>query len=343
MVCCISIHRRLRHCVGLGLLFLFGLSPAFLQAEVFVGAIYGRNEGKQILETGSKTADSRGFRGGSRLTYPRNLRYFGLEGRYLVPNFIFRGRYTTSGWQVNAGTAENEDFNLFTISSIRDSGYDYKRNRFRDTPYAISGSRNFAYARGKTALFGYDLATRAEWYWQDSKGEEQLGFFLSVGLSYAYFKYEVYDVMQWIRQSNGGFLYVPIGTGNSFTNNQIEYPIGLGYAFAYRTWRFQGSLEYNNGYNTGKDYHKQRQINFRIKNTYGNGYNLLLGAEHSFADSPEWMLAFQLRAHHYYSKGEIGVYGGIGTEYILTLAGATQGVFLSTKETSGEISILRRF
>lgn len=316
-----------------------------IDSQTFFGVTFGRNNGKQILETGSKTPDLTGFAGGSRLTYPRNYNFLGLVGRYNSDFWTFNTRFNTTGWSRRTGNARNEDFILDEQSSIKDSGADYTKWRFRDTPYSITGSKNFADATGKSNMSSYDLETEVLFYpfqfFSREKGAQTNGFFIDVGLHYTYFKYYVYDVLQYLK-FQGSFFLGPIGYGNSFTNSQIEYPFGAGYKVSIFGVEFLFGIQYINGFNTGKDFHKQRNLNFILSDSFGNGYNYRMVMEYTLSNQST-VIQTRFYGHHYYSKGILSTKGGLGNEYLIAQSGNSQGFHLATKETGYSISVLQKF
>ncbi|MCB1174507.1 MAG: putative porin [Leptospiraceae bacterium] len=288
--------------------------------------------GKHILETGSKTRDANGFAGGSRLTYPRYFSAPGVRGRYSTHNWLVDLNYQLTNGSQRSGTARNEDFALYENSTIRSSGWDLRTGRYRDTPYTINGSRNFADASGKSDLQYQDLEVNIDWYPWQSDDAPQSGFFLGTGLHYSYQKYQVYDVIQYLRLVNGFFLG-PIGVGNSFSSVEWEFPLGFGYQWHLEQLYIKAALYMNTGINTGRDHHKQRNITFLIQDASGSGiqYNLELGYQMD-AESPYTLFA-RYQGRHYYSRGTIQIRGGLGGEYLLQYTGIRQGVRISRKET----------
>lgn len=318
----------------------FAAAAQSLAAETRAGAFVGANAGEQIFETGSRQPDLRGFAGGSRLTYPRNFNYFGAYLLFLEGPLEFRAALGGTGWYVESGEARNEDFTLNERSTIRRNGFDESNWSFRDSAYVITGSRNFADAKGRSSLIDW----RTDWLvrffpFAPRTSNRAEGLFLELGLSYWYNKQYVYDATQFIG-SGSTVLLAPIGQGNSLSNVIWEIPVGGGYRAGAGDWSFDVAFAFISGYNYGRDFHFQRNITFEIKHGYGTGFYLRSGAEYRLSEAAS--LRLNLWTRRYYSEGLLHSRGGLGEEALLVAFSGSQRMWLSSKESSFDLSIERR-
>jgi hypothetical protein len=160
-----------------------------LAAETRAGAYVGANAGEQIFETGSRQPDLRGFAGGSRLTYPRNFNFFGAYLLFLEGPLEFRAALGGTGWYVESGEARNEDFTLNERSTVRSNGFDESNWSFRDSAYVITGSRNFADAKGRSSLIDWRSDLLARFFPFAPRATVRAeGLFFELGVSYWYNK-----------------------------------------------------------------------------------------------------------------------------------------------------------
>lgn len=333
------------------ILFSGGYTRAFAEdaAELRAGLLYGRNEGKHVLETGSRTPDALGFAGGSRLTYPRNFDYYGLSldfSRSLVDAGF---RYRTTLRYVDTGTTYNEDFVLPSNSGQQENGFDTSQWAFRDSAEIFSGNRNFALSYARTDMLHYDLETSLKFYISPlvqffdtgrlPRSDADEGLYLATSLRYAYFKFYAYEAVQWIG-TRDFVLFGPIGIGNSFANAVLEFPVGPGYRFAAGDFRFDASLLLVSGYNYARDHHVQRGINFIVEYTGGEGFQLNLGAEYRWNE--DYDLSLRFYGHRYYSRGHLQAEGGYGSELLVVALSGSQPVWINTKEAGLEIAVRRR-
>lgn len=311
-----------------------------LAAETRAGVFVGANAGEQIFETGSRQPDLRGFAGGSRLTYPRNFNFFGAYLLFLQGPLEFRAALGGTGWYVESGEARNEDFTLNERSTVRRNGFDESNWSFRDSAYVITGSRNFADAKGRSSLIDWrtDLLARFFPFAPRATARAE-GLFLELGLSYWYNKQYVYDATQYIG-SGSTILIAPIGQGNSLSNVIWEVPIGAGYRMGAGDWAFDVVFAVISGYNYGRDFHFQRNITFEIKHGYGTGFYLRSGAEYRLSEATS--LRLNLWTRRYYSEGLLHSRGGLGEEALLVAFSGSQRMWLSSKESSFDVSIERR-
>ncbi|MBX7058278.1 MAG: putative porin [Leptospirales bacterium] len=293
--------------------------------------------GDLIFETGSRSPDFSGFRGGSRLTYPRNLVQPGLGLRWGVGAWELGAQLQGTGWRQHPGRARNEDFTLQPESTIRRNGFDSSNWSYRDSAYVISAGRNFADAHGRSSMTEYGAGLRVRWFPFDDQSRE--GLFAEAQLQYRYNKQYIYDAWQFIGAGNVIF-YSPIGSGNTLTNVIWEYPLGPGYRFSSGPWRFETALLINNGFNRGRDFHLQRAITFHIKNGAGDG-GILRGAI-GYKIDESYRLEFVMEARRYFSTGELSSTGGLGSEAVLVAVAGPQRVWLSEKEFRTNLSLWAR-
>ncbi len=252
----------------------------------------------------------------------------------------FRAALGGTGWYVESGEARNEDFTLNERSTVRRNGFDESNWSFRDSAYVISGSRNFADAKGRSSLIDWrsDLLVRFFPFAPRATTRAE-GWFLELGLSYWYNKQYVYDATQFIG-SGATLLIAPIGQGNSLSNVIWELPFGAGYRTGAGDWSFDVAFAVINGYNYGRDFHFQRNITFEIKHGYGTGFYLRSGAEYRLSDATS--LRLNLWTRRYYSEGLLHSRGGLGEEALLVAFSGSQRMWLSSKESSFDLSIERR-
>lgn len=333
--------------------------PPGLLARTEIGLVFGQNHGKQIFETGSKIPDISGFAGGSRLTYARDFNYIGVELLLSEPGWVIQTGLRSTGWYVDSGKSRNEDFTLNERSQIRSNNLDLRKGRFRDTPYVISGSHNFADAYGRTAYSGYDISFGLSYYPFADHGRRlpaaeaqqktttgpsiytNTGFFLQMDLRYSYFKYYVYDVVQYIRTVQGPYI-AAIGYGNSFANTVFEYPLGIGYAWQWPNYRLETALTYVSGFNQARDFHKQRNITFITEQGIGDGFAFRIDGSF-YPQETDYSIRLRLYGHRYYSKGTLHAEGGLNDAIFTTMLVTNQRVWLSTKEAGLEIGVIRKF
>ncbi len=318
----------------------FASATQSASAETRVGAFAGANAGEQIFETGSRQPDLRGFAGGSRLTYPRNFNFFGAYLLFLEGPLEFRAALGSTGWYVESGEARNEDFTLNERSTVRRNGFDESNWSFRDSAYVITGSRNFADAKGRSSLIDWRSDFLMRFFpFAPRTIERAEGLFLELGINYWYNKQYVYDATQFIG-SGSTILLAPIGQGNSLSNVIWEVPIGGGYRAVAGDWTFDVAFAVINGYNYGRDFHFQRNITFEIKHGYGSGFYLRSGAEYRLSEATS--LRLNLWTRRYYSEGLLHSRGGLGEEALLVTFSGSQRMWLSSKESSFDVSIERR-
>ncbi len=333
------------------ILFSGGFSAVLADAvDVRAGLIYGRNEGKHVLETGSRTPDASGFAGGSRLTYPRNFDYYGLRLDFSRSLIDAGFSYRTTFRYVDTGTTYNEDFVLpLSNSSQHENGFDTSKWAFRDSAEIFSGNRNFALSYARTDMQHYDLEASLKLYvsplvqlWQTGRlprSDADDGLYLGASLRYAYFKFNTYDAVQWIG-TGSLLLYGPIGLGNSFANSVLEFPVGPGYRFRTGKFRFDANLLLVSGYNYARDHHVQRGINFIVEYGGGEGFLLNLGAEYHLNEDYDISLRFY--GHRYYSRGQLQAEGGYASEALVVALAGSQAVWINTKEAGLEFAVRRR-
>ncbi len=323
---------------------LAALSPTAVAADTEIQAslIFGRNQGEQIFETGTRTPDITGFAGGSRLTYPRNHNYAGLGLAFIRSPVEAHLRFTTTGYYIDPGGSRNEDFTLDQTSTQSSNGFDTGQWRFRDSAYTIAGNQNFADARARTSLSRYDAEALIRVFpfqlFRAPGERENAGLYLGGALRYSYAKYYVYDAIQYIRTTNGLFLG-PIGIGNSLADAVLEFPVGAGYRYTSGAFSYDALFMINSGYNRSRDHHIQRAINFRIRQGAGDGFFLRLGVDYRI--NRDYAIAARFFGRRYYSRGFIETDGGLGQEALLVALSGKQQVWLNTKEAGVEFEIIR--
>ncbi|MEQ9363395.1 MAG: putative porin [Leptospirales bacterium] len=310
--------------------------------EIQASLIFGRNEGEQIFETGSRTPDITGFAGGSRLTYPRNHNFAGLGLALIRSPVEVHLRATTTGWYIDPGGARNEDFTLPPNSTESRSGFDTGDWKFGDSAYTIAGNQNFADARARASLSRYDLEALVRAFpfqlFRPVGARENTGPYLGGALRYSYAKYYVYDAIQYVRTTNGPFLG-PIGIGNSLADSVLEFPLGAGYRYRSGDFTYDALFMINSGYNRSRDHHIQRAVNFQIRQGAGDGFFLRLGVDYRI--DRDHSITARFFGRRYYSRGFIRTDGGLGQEALLVALAGKQQVWLNTKEAGVEFEITR--
>ncbi len=319
------VQRPLGQWMALVLLSLIPFSQ--LAAEIEAAAILQTTSGDLIFETGSRNPDLSGFRGGSRLTYPRNLVHGGVAIAWNGAGWESQLQMQTTGWRQRPGRARNEDFVLQPEGTIRGNGFDTSNWSYRDSAYVISGGRNFADARGRSSMNESGIGVQLRYF--PFYPEERSGLFAEAQLQYRYNKQYIYDAWQFI-DLGAAYFYGPIGSGNSLSNNFWEAPIGLGYRFVIGELHLETAFLINSGYNSGRDFHVQRAITFEIRNGAGDG--ILLRTAGRYPISERGALSVSFEARRYFSVGELHSRGGLGREAFFVAISGPQRVWLSEKE-----------
>ncbi|MCE9501192.1 MAG: putative porin [Leptospira sp.] len=321
------------------LLIVIPVIPVFTQTSLSV--IGGRNEGEHVFETGNKYANLSGIRGGSRITYLRNYNYAGIDGSYRKNKFLIKGKYTTTGGYVNSGGARDEDFFLRANSTENGAKLDTRDWSLHDTANTFTGTQNFADGKGRSSMYEYSAAAELRYYLGDASpdpGINNNGIFLLGGIKYSYFKFYLYDVIQYVASSP--VFYGPIGLGLSYSNSVIEFPFGLGYIFSREKFSLEASFQFIIGLNNSRDFHYQRGVNF-ISYTGGPGFIYKL--EYTYKYTPEVFLKIGLYGHRLFTRGSFRTKGGYTSSDILSNYAGDYGNYVTTKESGIEFSAFINF
>jgi outer membrane protease len=320
-------------------LFLIGSSQS-LTAEAIWGPTVERGGGEYIFETGNRFPNLSGIRGGSRITFPRNLTQFGLFGTYFENQWEVRGSIKTSGWTQNAGQARDEDFVLGNTSQERTTQIATREWSYYDTGHVYSGSRNFADGKGKSSIRQDMIEGYGRIYFQNANPNNWSngsGFFLTAGLRYTYFKYLFYDVNQYV--DSRPVFYGPIGIGLSYTNNLYEFFYGLGYRYSVDQFYIDVAFMPSIGRILTRDFHIQRSINFLSDNT-GFGWQSSIEAGYKMTDS--WLSYFKLTHRRFFSEGKFTARGGLSQEDVLSNLSGGFKSHINIKDFSFEMGFLNR-
>jgi hypothetical protein len=307
--------------------------------EGFIGVVGGRNTGEHVFETGNKYPNLSGIRGGSRITYDRNFHFGGLEGGWVKNRFAIEGKFSTTGWGVKTNNSRDEDFVMGATSIEKGTKLSLIPLFLNDTANTFSGTRNFADGNAKSNVIQHKFDISARYYLgegQGSRWSQKDSFYLSTGLTHSYFKYQLYDVKQWIAYP---LTYAPIGVGLSYTYTFLEVPVGLGYVFNRGKFRFDLSAHLLLTYSNFRDFHKQRALNF-IGSSLGIGF--LYKTQIGYKISDDGMIQFSLTGHRQFTEGTFFTKGGLGSEDILSNFLGNYKAYISTKEAFFELSYIHR-
>lgn len=295
--------------------FLFLDSFQILRSEVSVQILGQRNGGEFVFETGNRFPNLSGIAGGSRISFDRNYNLGGVGAKWFEKKWEISGQFTTTGWYTRTGQARDEDFFLYSVSKERAHHVDFQNFSYYDSTNIYSGTRNFADGIGKSSMFEYNFESFARYYLGDATSDIYTsgdGYFLSVGLSYTYNKYDFYDVNQWI--ATVPIFYEPIGYGLSFTNSILQSYYGFGYRWNWERFYIDSSFHVLSARIQTRDFHKQRNINF-LSDTYGFG--LLATLELGFKWNQSFLAFLKWNQHRFFTKGSFVADGGLSEGDIL--------------------------
>lgn len=320
------------------IIFLFFSS--ILRAEYTVGFSGAQNWGEHIFETGNKYPNLSGIRGGSRITYNREFPWAGVGGTLYKGHFAFIGNFSTTGWNHRTvQKSRDEDFLMGNISTEKGTKFSIWPPFLYDTTYTFSGTQNFADGIGKSTVNQYALNGSMRYYLdsESSPWTSKSSWFFSLGLRYTYFKYLLYDVVQFVQRP---YYYGPIGIGLTYSYTSWEIPLGAGYAVRRGNWRMETSLHLLVGYSQYRDFHIQRALNF-IGSSLGNGF--LYQVSINYLLNEQDFLFLNYEGHRYFGYSFFHTKGGLSQEDILSNYSGKYRSYISTKETSLEFGIRRRF
>ncbi len=306
---------------------------AFGESQLFLD--YQPNRGEHVFELGSRFPDITGYSGGSRLTYPRDFNMAGLGISAGNGPFFMQLGFRTTGRYVDTGTARDEDFNTNYRSREQGAKIDLRRGEFHDNVNTFSGTQNWADAKARSSMSGYEYHFSLRMYLTDGTGGGWLrkGFYLISGARYTYFKYIVYDVIQFVDSRP---LYLgPIGAGLTFSNRLIEIPLGIGYNLGLGERNsIDASFQAVAADAYSRDYHFQRGINF-LTESQGGGF--LINLDWILRLQDKYFLKLGFYSHHIYTRGAIHT---TGLNYVYNFS-PPQRAYLNTKEAGIHIQIAR--
>ncbi len=310
----------------------------FSQTSISLTA--GKNEGEHIFETGNKFANLSGIRGGSRITYPRDFGYLGFQFSQTFERLLFSGKVATTGTSAHTGVARDEDFFLRANSPEDGTKIATKEWSLHDSAHVFSGTQNFADGKGKSAMSEYRIEPNIRYYFGDSSPDiwkSSNGFFFSFGLKYSYFKYYIYDVIQFV--ATNPITFGPIGKGLSYSNAVLEIPLGIGYKISGEKIRFEFSFDLLWGVNKFRDFHYWRALNF---SGYSGGPGFQYRGDVYYIAQENLMLKFSHAGHRLFQTGNFSTKGGNSFSDLLSNYAGKYSHYLNTKEVLFEFSVVRR-
>ncbi len=320
--------------------FFVFLIPNTINAEVVWGPTLERGGGEYIFETGNRFPNLSGIRGGSRISFPRNLTQFGLFTSYFENKWEIRLSAKTTGWTQNSGPARDEDFVMGNTSQENTTKIATREWSYYDTGHVYSGTRNFADGKGKSSIRQDLIEGYGRIYFGNSSPNHWTvgtGFFLTSGLRYSYFKYLFYDVNQFI--DSRPIFYGPIGIGLSFTNNLYELFYGVGYRHSMNDFYFDFAFMPSVGRIITRDFHIQRSINF-LSDNVGFGWQSTFEGGYKLSD--QWLSFIKLTHRRFFSEGRFTARGGLTQEDLLSNLSGGFKSHISMKDFSIEIGFLNR-
>ncbi len=294
--------------------FIFSFLTDELRSEAYFGASIGKGGGEYVFETGNRFPNLSGIRGGSRISFPRDPIFFGIQTGYFKNKWEVKGGIKSTLWYQQVSEARDEDFALFTVSTERATNVATREFSYYDSVTVYSGTRNFADGKGKSTLGENQFEVFGRYYFKDANPDlwkPSDGFFLTTGLRYSYFKYVFYDVIQFI--DGRPPFYGPIGLGLTFSNDLTELFYGLGYRKTFENFYWDAAFMPSQGIIKTRDFHVQRSINF-LSDNYGSGW--LLTNEFGVTFSDSFLAFFRLTHHRYFSEGRFVSRGGLTQEDI---------------------------
>ena len=322
------------------LVFFFSFSLlSGLFGQGYIGILGGRNSGEHIFETGNKYPNLSGIKGGSRITYDRNYSFGGIEGGYTFGKLNLEGKFATTGWSVKTKESRDEDFLMGDISTERRTKFSLNPLFLHDTAHTYTGTQNFADGKAHSTVFEQRISLFGKYYFSGNSAdpwESKDRFFVTFGFRYNYFKYVLYDVMQYVRFP---FFYGPIGNGLSYAHSGFEYGGGGGYTMHFGRFRIEPSLIILIGFNRFRDYHVQRDLNFYGEND-GLGFIAKLLTSYSISEKTQIRLSYE--AHRMFTTGYFRTKGGLNfQDYSSNYVGKFNGN-ASTKEAYIELGVITK-
>lgn len=311
-----------------------------IYSEYTIGFVGGKNSGEHIFETGNKHPNLSGIRGGSRITYNRDFPYGGLEFNYFKDKIAMGASFQTTGWYVHTDKmSRDEDFLMGSFSTERGRKFSLAPLFLYDTAHTFTGTQNFADGYAKSVLSQNKTDVNFRYYLGKAKPDlwaSPSGFFLAFNLNHTFFKYYLYDVIQYV---NKPFYYGPIGLGLSYSFTGLEAAIGSGYFHNFGKVKLESSFSLLAGYTRYRDFHVQRALNFRGE---GGGSGFLFKISFMYEFSKMDLLRVSYIGHRYFSESHFRTYGGLTSEDVASNFTGKFHSYINTKETFLEFTFLRK-
>ncbi|PJZ70742.1 putative porin [Leptospira perolatii] len=298
--------------------------------------LFGLNGGEHIFESGTKYPNLSGVKAGSRISYNRDFTYAGLEFKHWLDQWEVQVGYRSTGGYKRVGEGRDEDFALGDPTVERGSKIAFREFAFYDTPYTFTGSRNFADGKGRLSMKQDRISLQIRKYFGSSNPDSRKsghGIFWAGGIHYTFFKYYLYDVMQWV--ASDPVFYDRIGLGLSFSNTTWEFPVGIGYRYSNGGWVVDTSFLGLSWYSHFRDYHYHRTLNF-IGNAGGYGFEASLGLGYNWS---RWLAFLKLTEHRLYGSGSFSTKGGLSNEDLISGSAGRFRNYLNTKQYNIELSM----
>ena len=302
----------------------------------------GQNYGEYIEETGQKTPSNlQGLSGGSRITYPRDFKTWGIGLDWFYNKFEILTSLNTTAGKVVTGEGRDEDFFLDPIiSTARGSKISLMDGEFYDTAYTFTGLRNYADAKGTMRLQEFGARFKGRYYFNESP-QENGGFFVSIGYNYTYSYYLFENIVQYVDlPSTGKQLYAIPGRALTLTVNSHEYLFGAGYRFQKEKWFMEFSFMPLLSTTEARDRHNLRFMNFFIQ-SYGSG--LLFSTKYSQEIIETIFMAVEIFEHRNYQKGVVQARGGVTREDLFANYVGSGRIYMNNKESGFLLSVTKRF
>ncbi len=330
----ISIQNNIRN-VKHWLVIILLVFNSVVYSETSLEIQVSRNYGEHIFELGNKYPNISGFRGGSRITYNRDFYKGGMVINHNKDNLFFSVGLKTTGWYLSTlEKSRDEDFAMGEVTSEKGRKFSFAPLFLYDTAHTFTGTSNFADATAKSVVSEYSLHFGTKYFFHNSQNLNLSAFFLSEP-SYAYFKYILYDVMQFVRRP---FYYGPIGNGLSYSHSYIEFPVGLGCISKHSNFSVEFSLQLLLNYFRYRDFHYQRNLNF-IGSGLGDGfiYQIIF----SYPIDSNNLFKIYHRGHRMFGISHFKTKGGVITEDVLSNFYGYFHSYVTTKESSIDVSFQR--
>ncbi|MCB1142703.1 MAG: putative porin [Leptospiraceae bacterium] len=309
-----------------------------IRSESYLGLSSIRNGGEHIFETGNKFPNLSGIRGGSRITYNRNYNLYGINGGWKQNGYLLNFQIHGTGWYRRTSNSRDEDFYLGSISTEKGTKFSLNPLFLNDSAHTFSGSQNFADGHAKSVVNDQRFSVSGRYYpYSNSSSFSDGGFFFNSLFRYTYFKYYLYDVIQFIQRP---FFIGPIGQGLSYSLSQSLLGGGGGYRHKFNNLSLEAELFLTLGFSKFRDFHVQRALNF-IGNGIGSGFVFRLGGSYSLGD--DYSLNLFYEGNRMYSHSNFTTRGGLSADDVISGQLGKYKNYLSTKEANMEFSVMKLF